>query len=66
MSRDDDFVYIDGAIEARTDKAILFHTGDKTQAVWLPKSRIQIDDTGIPEIFTVTMPEWMAIERGLI
>ena len=66
MSRDEDFVDIDGAIEARTDKAILFHTGDKTQAAWLPRNQIQIDDTGFPEIFTVSMPEWMALDRGLI
>lgn len=59
-------IEIDGAIEARTDQAVLFHTGDKTQAVWLPKSKITIEDTGIPEIFTVTMPEWMALDRGLI
>jgi hypothetical protein len=65
MSRDE-LIEIDGAIEARTDQAVLFHTGDKSQAVWLPRSRIQIDDTGIPEIFTVTMPEWMAVDRGLI
>jgi hypothetical protein len=65
MSRDE-LIEIDGAIEARTDQAVLFHTGDKSQAVWLPRSRIQIDDTGFPEIFTVTMPEWMAVDRGLI
>lgn len=65
MSRNE-IVEVDGAIEARTDKAILFHTGDKTQAVWLPRNQIQIDDTGFPEIFTVSMPEWMALDRGLI
>lgn len=62
----DELVTIDGAIEARTEKAVLFHTGDKTQAVWLPRSKIQIDDSGFVGILTVTMPEWMALERGLI
>lgn len=65
MSRNE-IVEVDGAIEARTDRAILFHTGDKTQAVWLPRNQIQIDDAGFPEIFTVSMPEWMALDRGLI
>lgn len=57
---------IDGAIEAKAANAILFHTGDKTQAVWLPKRLIEVEATGIPEIFTVTMPEWLALDRGLI
>jgi hypothetical protein len=61
-----ELIDIDGAIEARTDSAVLFHTGDKSQAVWLPRSQIQIADSGFPEIFTVTMPEWMALDRGLI
>lgn len=57
---------IDGAIEARTEKAVLFHTGDKSEAVWLPKRQIEICDTGIPGIYTVSMPEWLATNKGLI
>lgn len=57
---------IDGAIEARTEKAVLFHTGDKSEAVWLPKSLIKIEETGVGGIFTVSMPEWLATEKGLI
>ena len=26
---------MDGAIEAKTEKAVLFHDGDKSKAVWL-------------------------------
>ncbi len=57
---------IDGAIEAQTDKAVLFHDGDKTQAVWLARSQIEINETGIGGIVTVTLPEWLATEKGLI
>jgi hypothetical protein len=57
---------IDGAIEARTDRAILFHTGDKTEAAWLPLSQVEVAETGIGGIFTVTLPEWLAQEKGLI
>lgn len=57
---------IDGAIEARTEKAVLFHTGDKSEAVWLPKSQIEICDTDIPGIYIVSMPEWLATNKGLI
>ena len=61
-----DIIDIDGAIEARTEKAILFHTGDKEQAAWLPLSQIEVDETGIPGIVTVTLPERLATEKGLI
>lgn len=59
-------VDIDGAIEARTEKAVLFHTGDKSEAVWLPKSQIEIHDTAFGGIVTVSMPEWLATDKGLI
>lgn len=57
---------IDGAIEARTAKAVLFHTGDKSEAVWLPLSQIEIEETSFKGIFTVTLPEWLAMDKGLI
>lgn len=61
-----DVIEIDGAIEARTEKAVLFHTGDKEQAVWLPLSQVEVDETGSPGIATVTLPEWLATDKGLI
>jgi len=57
---------IDGAIEHSTEKAVLFHLGDKTKAVWLPRSQIEIEDTGIGGIHTVSLPDWLALEKGLI
>lgn len=57
---------IDGAIEAQTAKAVLFHTGNKEEAVWLPLSQIEVDETGIGGIVTVTLPEWLAEDKGLI
>lgn len=59
-------VDIDGAIEARTQKAVLFHTGDKSEAAWLPLSQIEIEETGVGGIVTVTLPEWLALDKGLI
>ncbi len=61
-----DVIDVDGAVEARTDKAVLFHTGNKEEAVWLPLSQIEIEETGFAGIFTVTLPEWLALEKGLI
>lgn len=61
-----DVIDIDGAVAARTANAVLFHTGDKDEAVWLPLSQIEIEETGFKGIFTVTLPEWLALEKGLI
>lgn len=57
---------IDGAIEARTEKAVLFHTGDKSEAAWLPLSQIEISETRIAGLVTVSLPEWLAREKELI
>ena len=57
---------IDGAIEHRTEKAILFHIGDKRQAVWLPLSMVEVKETGFGGIYTVTLPESLALDKGLI
>lgn len=57
---------IDGAVEAETEKAVLFHDGDKTKAVWLARSQIEISETSVGGIVTVTLPEWLAMDKGLI
>ena len=61
-----DVIDIDGSIEAQTEKAVLFHDGDKSKAVWLARSQIEISETGFAGIVTVTLPEWLALEKGLI
>ena len=54
-------------IAAETPLAVLVHEGDKSKAVWLPKSKIEIEasklNSGIVEI---TLPEWLAQAKGLI
>ena len=52
---------------AETEKAILVSaTGDKADAEWLPLSQIEIETIGKGGVFEVTMPEWLAMEKGLI
>ncbi len=52
---------------AETDKAILVsETGEKSDAVWLPKSQVEIENDGHKNFITVTMPEWLAKDKGLI
>ena len=54
-------------VTARTEKAVLVHTGVKEQAVWLPLSQVDIEpNDAFPGIETVTLPEWLALEKGLI
>lgn len=56
-----------GEIAAETDKAILFHTGIKEKAVWLPKSQIEIyRDDPRPGLVTIAAPEWLLIDKELV
>lgn len=62
-----DIIDIDVEVLHRTDKAVLVHTGNKEEAVWLPFSQIEIEpNDAFPGIETVSLPEWLAQEKGLI
>jgi hypothetical protein len=58
----------------QTEKAILVSETDdrNTKTVWLPLSQCQVEVTGgytrrsKLEIVTVTMPQWLAEEKGLV
>ncbi len=51
---------------AETEKAILVSDdGERDHAVWLPKSRIEIEKKD-RAVVVVTLPEWLAIEKGLV
>lgn len=58
-----DLVDIAGTLKAETELAILFDDG--AQAVWLPRSQIEID-RGFDGLFVVTLPDWLANDKGLI
>jgi hypothetical protein len=63
-----DLIDIVGFQQAETDKAILFsETDEKKKGVWLPKSQIEIyRDKHEAYFVTVTLPEWLAKDKGLI
>lgn len=63
-----DLIDIAGMLHHETEKAILFSDdGNRATAIWLPKSAIEIErDTKKPGIVTVTLPERLAIDRGLV
>jgi len=53
-------------VMSRTEKAVLVHTGNKEEAAWLPLSQIEIEPSGVAGIETITLPEWLALDKGLI
>ena len=59
MSRSD-LVDIAAELRHETEKAWLFYDG--AREVWLPKSQCEYD----PDDGTVALPEWLAMEKGLI
>ena len=45
----------------------VFHTGIKEQGAWLPRSQIEIHkDDPAPGLVTISAPEWLLIEKGLV
>lgn len=61
-----DLIDIDVECTEKTEDAVMVHTGDKGKAVWLPLSQCKIEPSGFAGIETVTLPEWLALEKGLI
>lgn len=49
-----------------TEGAVLVTLGMPDEAVWLPKSKVEIEPSDTEGLVTVTLPEWLATERGLV
>ena len=61
-----DVIDIDVRVHARTDKGIRVSTsGQQIDAEWLPLSKVEVDmrENGHA---TISLPEWLALEKGLI
>lgn len=49
-----------------TERAILVSDdGDRDKAIWLPLSQIEVEDQE-KSIAMITLPEWLALDKGLI
>jgi hypothetical protein len=68
MTMKSDVVDLSVVLLRQTERAILVNeTEDNSaQSVWLPKSKVEFDDVTLGTITTVTLPEWLATEKGLI
>lgn len=59
-------VDLDMQILRETEKAVLATLDVPDNAVWLPKSQIEIQDTIIEGIVSIAIPEWLAEDKGLV
>lgn len=55
-------------LHTTTDRAILVSEGNnRLKALWLPLSQVAFDPgDGMAKVIEITMPEWLALEKGLI
>ena len=52
---------------AETDRAYgVSDTGDRADIVWLPKSQVERGARKSAGIYEFTVPEWLALDKGLI
>lgn len=49
-----------------TEMAYLVTRDSKINAEWIPKSQVELIETGNMGVYQVTMPEWMAKSKGFI
>jgi hypothetical protein len=62
-----DLVEVTVLLVTQTDKAVLVSdTGESRDAVWVPKSQIEIEETDREGAYVITLPEWLAIEKGFV
>jgi hypothetical protein len=63
MPKNHDILTLGGFVKIETNSAYLFEADDsKRDAVWLPKSQVEWDEADE----TMQIPEWLALEKGLI
>lgn len=61
-----DLVELTAREKRRTDKAICINaSGEKGADVWLPLSKVEVQKTGNGSLVILTLPEWLAIDKGL-
>lgn len=59
-----DVIDIDVHVHVKTERAALIsETGDRDAAEWVPLSQVEVEMTS-GATARVTLPEWLAIEKG--
>lgn len=62
----DEEISIDVHLVHETPAAWLVHEGDPDLAVWIPKSKCQLEDLGRNDLYRLWIPEWLAMQKDLI
>lgn len=61
-----DLVDLEVTLHARTEKAVKVSTdGNSAKAVWVPNAYLEIERK-YGDLWRITLPEWLAFEKGLI
>lgn len=63
MSYKSDLIDLKVELKKETPKAWLVHDGDRE--VWIPKSECELEKDR-NNMYDLTIPEWLAMEKGLI
>lgn len=62
-----DLCDLEGVVHEERESSILFSvTGERREAVWLPKSQIEVEGPDPSGKATVTLPQWLAEDRRLV
>ncbi len=57
----DKVIDVEVLIIKQTEKAVLVKSADTLKQQWLPLSQVEVHNDG-----TITLPEWLAIEKELV
>jgi hypothetical protein len=60
-----DLIDLRVTVVARTAKAVLVRPDGASAEAWLPRGEIEIEEAALGPVL-VTLPEWLALDRGLI
>jgi hypothetical protein len=62
----DDYADFDVQLLHETDRAYLVTETIPEMGFWIPKSQCQLEETSVGGIYTLSLPEWLAVEKGLL
>lgn len=64
--RNDQLVELEVYVIAKTERAVLVTDSDKKDATWLPLAQVELTPSEKKAVYTLSVPEWLAQDRGLI
>lgn len=65
MKKNHDIIEVSVLLKHETDAAILV-SEDGEKGIWIPKSKCEFSDSDVHGFVTIELPEWLALEKGLI